>query len=155
MVGLGCQIGPFGHGYGSGFPFRILSYKGKSPAEIRKALEARQIAGLRFQEVGPTPQNPRIPKGVLVYLENWDQFQPTELNWHLMQLTLEWEKENPWRKANANNRDLFNKHTGSSELWDALTQQGKPFPLRELQQKWQQEALQYQQASSKYWLYPP
>jgi uncharacterized protein YbbC (DUF1343 family) len=155
MVGLGCQIGPFSHGYGTDYPFRVLSYKGKSPAEIRKALEARNIPGLRFQEVGPTPQNPRIPKGVLVYLEDWNQLQPTELNWHLMQLTMEWEKENPWLKATQNHKDLFNKHAGSSELWTALTQKGKTLPLQELKQKWQNQAHQFQQASQKFWLYPP
>ncbi len=155
MVGLGSQIGPFSHGYGSPTPFRLLNYRGKSPREIREALEARNIPGVQFREVGPTPQNPKQPTGVFVYMSDWNLLSPTELSWHLMQLTLEWEKENPYLKATNNNRDLFNKHTGSTELYEALTKHGKHFPLQSLQQKWQREAHEFQQQSRRFWLYSP
>lgn len=155
MVGLGCQIGPFSHGYGTTFPFRVLSYRGKTPQEIRTALQARNIPGISFHVVGPTAANPSWPKGVFIQLDDWNAFSPTELNWHLMQITLEWEPQNPFLAASKNNQDLFNKHTGSTELFEALIKQGKNFPLQTLKQKWSREARDFQQQSQRYWIYPP
>ena len=43
MTGLGCQLGGFQHGYGTQYPFRFLTFKGKTPEQVETALRRFQI----------------------------------------------------------------------------------------------------------------
>ena len=57
---MGCQEGDFSHGIGSPYPFRLIRYKGKSAAQVKQALEHKNIAGLDFRILRTRTQ--RVPK---------------------------------------------------------------------------------------------
>ena len=46
MTGLGAQMGGFRHGIGTDYPFRFLTFKGKTLQELKVALDARRIRGV-------------------------------------------------------------------------------------------------------------
>ena len=48
MTGLGAQMGGFRHGIGTDYPFRFLTFKGKTLQELKVALDARRIRGVSF-----------------------------------------------------------------------------------------------------------
>ena len=61
--------------------------------------------------------------------------------------------KNPFAAASTADALLFNKHTGSLEWWNALKRDGSRVDLAAFLRKWKQDALAFQQASRRFWLY--
>ena len=99
MTGLGAQVGGFTHGIGTPYPFRLLKYKGKSTAELQRALSEQQIKGLSFKLLEAEPDNNYTDEGVYVQVDDWETVRPTELSFYMMQLTAKWSSPNPFRTA--------------------------------------------------------
>lgn len=148
MTGLGCQLGAFRHGYGTRHPFRLLTYPGKSPYDIQRALIARRIPGLAYQPVRVDGK-----QGLYVIVRNWDSTRPTELSFHLMQIACEWSGANPFAEASDSTAGLYNKHVGSSEWWSAITRDGKNVNVPAHVKQWAAQARNFHHASAKYWIY--
>lgn len=155
MTGLGCEIGGFKHGIGTGYPFRTLSFPKKSPEELKRALDALHLPGVAFTIIGTTDNKGNRVRGVYVEVTDWNTWQPTELSLHLMQLAAAWNPKNPFAAASATDADLFRKHTGSRALWQALVRDGAKTDVAALHQDWHQRALAYQQQTRRFWLYQP
>jgi len=154
MTGLGAQIGSFRHGIGTDYPFRLLSFPGKSANEIKAALERRQIPGLAYQVISYTDKKGRNKEGVYVLVKDWKRHRPTELSFHMMQLTCQWSKRNPFAAASKNERDLFNKHVGSNAWWQEISQKGAHARVDRFIERWHRDAKHFQSKSKRYWLYP-
>ena len=153
MTGLGAQIGGFRHGYGTQFPFRLLSFPGKEPQEIANALKARQIPGLDYKIVDRRTPRGWQGKGVYVVVNDFSRLRPTEISFNMMQLACLWSAENPFAAVTQTKARLFNKHVGSTEWWDALERQGARVEVAKFLRKWQTQAMVFQAMSRKYWLY--
>ena len=153
MTGLGTQLGGFQHGYGTLHPFRLLTFPGKNPWEIVKALRSKAIPGLEFEVMASSSPKEGQTKGVYVRLKDWNVLRPTELSFYMMQLAILWHVKNPFLRASAQEAVLFNKHVGSSEWWDELVRKGKGVKVAPYIQQWQQQALAFRQKSRPYWLY--
>lgn len=162
MTGLGTQIGGFRHGIGTPYPFRLLTHPALTQAELLRALNARNIPGLRFSPrdvTVPAPpkakdQAPRVINGVYVQVSDWNAWHPTELGLHMMQLAAAASPQrNPFAAASADEAELFNKHFGSNELWAALKRDGARLDVRRIFAEWQRQADAFQERSRKYWLY--
>ena len=156
MTGLGSMLGGFSHGLGSNFPFRILQYSGRSPEEVQAALQAERITGLDYRIVTISDQG-KTSRGVYVAITDWNAFRPTEISFHLMKIAARWQREagkgNPFARANANSASLFNKHTGSAELWNALVRNGENIDVNALVNRWSQSARAFQDQSRRFWIY--
>jgi len=156
MTGLGSMMGGFSHGLGSNFPFRILQYSGKSPEDVQAALRAEHIPGLDFRIVTISAQG-KTSRGVYVSITDWNTFRPTEISFHLMRIAARWQREagkgNPYAKATKNSASLFNKHTGSTELWNALLRNGENVDVNAFVNRWAQSAKDFQNRSRKFWIY--
>lgn len=155
MTGLGCEIGGFRHGIGTGYPFRTLSFPQRSPEELKRALDALHLPGVSFAVIGTTDSAGKPMRGVYTEITDWNAWRPTELSFHLMQLAAAWNPKNPFAAASATDADLFRKHTGSRILWQTLVRDGARANVAALHQDWYQRALQYQQQTRRYWLYQP
>ena len=151
MTGLGSQEGGFTHGIGTPYPFRLLRYKGKSPAEVKLALESRNIPGLSYTLLETRSAAGSKVEGVYVKVSNWQAVRPTELSFHMMQLAAQWEQPNPF--ANASNSKLFNKHVGSTTWWNEISQRGSRARVAGFVHQWQQQARQFQHRAQRYFLY--
>lgn len=154
MTGLGAQIGSFRHGIGTNYPFRFLTYPGKSAPELKTALEALQIPGLAYEILTVTDKKNSPKEGVYVRIVDWKRHRPTALSFHMMQLTCAWSKSNPFANASKNERDLFNKHVGSNAWWQEISQQGANAHVDRFIDRWHKDALHFQEKSKRYWLYP-
>ncbi|MGE9295223.1 MAG: DUF1343 domain-containing protein [Puniceicoccales bacterium] len=155
MTGLGCQLGGFRHGVGTQYPFRLLSYPGRSPESVMRALQAHNIKGLSFQLTdGKTPAGGTVP-GVYVRVTDWNQLKPTEISFHMMRLACAWSPENPFSAATPQQQLLFNKHVGSEAWFNALTQDGANVDVDRFVNEWSRLAYDYQLNSRKFWLYQP
>ncbi len=155
MTGLGCEIGGFKHGIGTGYPFRTLSFPKKSPEELKRALDALRLPGVAFSVIGTTDSKGNPMRGVYTEITDWNSWRPTELSFHLMQLAAAWNPKNPFASATATQADLFRKHTGSRALWQALVRDGPRTNVAALHEDWRQRALQYQRQTRRFWLYQP
>ena len=155
MTGLGCQLGGFQHGYGTPYPFRLLTFPGKSPQEIVSALRARQIPGLNFSVRSYKNNRGQTKSGAYVHVTDWNQLHPVELSYHLHDLASRWTKGNPFAVAKKSEEDLFNKHFGDSQWWAQLLKHGKSggLPIHSFHQLWDEKARRFQQWSRKWWLY--
>ena len=151
MTGLGAQVGDFSHGIGTPYPFRLLRYKGKSAAEVQRALASRTIPGLNFRVLRTQTKAGAQIEGVYVNVSDWRQVRPTEISFHMMQLTAAWTPSNPF--ADAANPTLFNKHVGSSAWWDEITQRGAQARAHQFARHWAKEARAFQQHHLQFRLY--
>ncbi|MEK9986429.1 MAG: DUF1343 domain-containing protein, partial [Opitutae bacterium] len=148
MTGLGAQMGGFRHGIGTDYPFRFLTFKGKTLQELKVALDARRIHGVSFIP----KRDSKGKEGLYVKVENWAVFRPTELSFHMMLLSCSW-MGNPFADASNGPALLFNKHVGSEAWWEALTKEGQKTDLQGFLGLWNRQAKSFQQGSRKYWIY--
>lgn len=153
MTGLGCQIGGFGHGYGTPYPFRLLSHRSLSPAELARRLNALQLPGLRFREFSRVVDG-RTVRGAYVEVTSYALLRPTELSLYLMQLACEIHAPgNPFLQASTAQERSYQIHVGTEQLWRALCEHGAAFNLRAFLEAWRVSANDFQQRSRQYWLY--
>lgn len=152
MTGLGAQEGNFSHGIGTPYPFRLLRFKGKSPNEVKAALEAKYIPGLRYRIVQTKSTAGAPLSGVYVSVVDWKRFRPTELSFHMMQLSATWSTTgNPFSQAS--NSALFNKHVGSTAWWNEITQRGAKARVSQFVNQWTKEAGEFQARAKHFWIY--
>ncbi|MBR4597287.1 MAG: DUF1343 domain-containing protein [Opitutales bacterium] len=149
MTGLGAQIGDFQHGYGSNYPFRFLTYKGKSAREICQRLKACSIRGLDFK----VAKNNLGQEGVYVYITDFELLRPTELSFYMMKLACEFSRQNPFARASESNALLYNKHVGSKQWWFEISRKGANANVGAFMAKWAAEAKNFQEKSRNFWLY--
>ena len=152
MTGLGAQIGGFSHGIGTPYPFRLLRYQGKSPQEVLHALKKRRLPGLDFRIIQTESKQGQAISGVFVLVTDWERVRPTELSFHMMQLTALWAGRSIYIESK--HADLFNKHVGSTAWWSALSQKGAQLQLNTFIREWQLAANYFQGQSKNYQLYP-
>ncbi|MDQ8194707.1 DUF1343 domain-containing protein [Coraliomargarita sp. SDUM461004] len=151
MTGLGAQEGGFSHGIGTPYPFRLLRYKGKSPAQLKAALEAKRISGLNYRIVHTKSAAGASLSGLYVSVVDWKRVRPTELSFHMMQLSAAWSTSNPF--AASKNPTLFNKHVGSTAWWNEITQRGAQARVADFMNQWTQQAQSFQNEAKRFWLY--
>jgi uncharacterized protein YbbC (DUF1343 family) len=151
MTGLGAQAGGFSHGIGTPYPFRLLRYKGKSPAEVQRALASRNIPGLSYSILRTQSQAGAPIEGVFVNVSNWSAVRPTEISFHMMQIAAAWSPDNPF--AHVANPSLFNKHVGSTAWWNEISQRGAQARVLPFVTRWQQQAQAFKQQYRQFWLY--
>ncbi len=154
MTGLGGQIGGFSHGYGTPYPFRLLRYPGKTPTQIKRALEAKNIPGLAYKPLVCRLSKGRAVSGLYVLVTDWQVLRPTELSFHMMQLACLWERHNPFVQAGFREGELFNKHAGSTAWWEAIRYQGARVNVQKFMRQWRQDARRFQRRSRRFWIYP-
>ena len=151
MLGLGAQEGGFSHGIGTPYPFRYLRYKGKSAAEVRDALARLRIPGLQFQIKRTQTKSGTEIEGVYVHVTDWNRLRPTEVSFHMMQLTAAWEPGNNF--AAIKRVELFNKHVGSSAWWNEISTRDHRARVTPFLNQWSRQAQDFQQKFRRYWLY--
>jgi len=151
MTGLGAQEGGFSHGIGTPYPFRLLRFPGRSPAEVKRAFEQRRIPGLSFRIVETESAAGFPVEGVYVAVSDWNRLRPTELSFHMMQQAALWSPANPFTAVR--NPDLFNKHVGSTAWWEEIRTRGKDARIDAFVENWQRQAQAFRQAASRYWIY--
>lgn len=153
MTGLGGQLGGFRHGYGTPYPFRLLNFPNRTPEDIARALNAANIPGLHIVPVDFTDSRGRRQSGAYVQVTDYAVLHLTDLSFWMMKVACMWNPANPFAAASAGQADLFNKHVGSSEWWQAITTQGADVQLEPFFNKWRAEARQFQERSRQYWIY--
>lgn len=151
MTGLGSQEGGFSHGIGTPYPFRLLRHKGKSPAEVKRALEACRIPGLDYRILKTRSASGAPIEGVYVSVSNWSAVRPTEISFHMMRITEAWTPGNPF--AEAKNTNLFNKHVGSTLWWDEISQRGNNARVNLFVENWEKNAKRFQSQAKRFWIY--
>jgi uncharacterized protein YbbC (DUF1343 family) len=151
MTGLGAQEGGFSHGIGTPYPFRLLRHKGKSPAEVKRALEACRIPGLSYRIVKTHSAAGAPVEGVYLSASNWASLRPTEVSFHMMRITAAWTQGNPF--AEAKNTNLFNKHVGSTAWWDEISQRGQNARVNQFVANWARSAEDFQRKAKRFWIY--
>lgn len=149
MTGLGCQLGGFRHGYGEGYPFRLLNYRQKSPDQVAATLNSLALPGLRFQ---PMPEG-RQP-GAYVVVTDWDKLRPTEVSFQMMRLACDWsDSGNPFAEATSAQQRLYKIHVGSEAWWNEISTRGSRARVDKFVDEWTALAREFQKSSSRYWLY--
>lgn len=151
MTGLGAQEGGFSHGIGTPYPFRLLRHKDKTPAEVKRALQACNIPGLSFHVLKTRSAAGAPVEGVYVSVSDWSALRPTELSFHMMRITEEWTPGNPF--AEAKNTGLFNKHVGSTAWWEEISQRGHRARVDAFVDSWAKNALRFQKKAERFWIY--
>jgi len=153
MTGLGCQMGGFQHGYGTRYPFRMLTFPGKTPQQIAAELNRYKIRGVSFTPVATKDAKGKPMEGLYVSITDWNSLRPTELSFYLMVAACRFNGGNIFARAGNAQVSLFNKHTGSSEWWNEISQKGAKANVAYYIDKWEREAKAFQRASSKFYLY--
>ena len=151
MTGLGAQIGDFSHGIGTPYPFRLLRYKDKSPQAIKSALEQKRIPGLGYKIIQTHTSSGAAVAGVYLQVKDWNRVRPTEISFHMMQLTAQWSAANPFQSAK--NQALFNKHVGSTAWWNELQSRGRQARVQSYLSAWAQQALEFKRQAQPFLLY--
>lgn len=152
MTGLGAQLGGFRHGIGTAYPFRLLTYANRSAESLKADLESFKLPGIDFKIV-KTQKGKGMVEGVYIVLKDWKSLKPTRLSLVMMELSRRFSApKNPFKEASPASIDLFNKHTGSTDLWNALCSPS-PLPLQDFFTQWDKNALRFKKMSQAYYLY--
>ena len=125
MTGLGAQMGRFKHGIGTKHPFRFLTFEGKTPEEVKGALESFRLPGLSYRIKTLRNSAGKDAGGVYLIISDWKSWKPTYLPFYMMKLSALWETPDPFLSGKrVQIRALFNKHVGSSWWWEELLSKG-------------------------------
>lgn len=157
MVGLGTYFDPgskfdigFRHGVGNYYAFLGLSHKTVKSDALERELRALKVPGLAFQRVSVNGKNGKPATGVYVIVNDWDDWNPTELSFYLMRLACKLDPKNPFRTGDPSG---FLRHMGSTEFFNALRRDGARVDLNAFLADWRAKARIYQEQSKRYWLY--
>jgi uncharacterized protein YbbC (DUF1343 family) len=149
MTGLGAQLGNFKHGIASEYPFRILTHKNATLDQLERELKRRAIPGIEFERK-PLSEG---DTGLYVKVTDWRAWRPTELSFHMMQITALFDPVNPFSSAPNTQMELFNKHVGSTSWWSEISGKGAQANRAGFIGVWERQAKQFQIQSQAYWLY--
>ena len=153
MTGLGAQLGKFRHGIGTPYPFRLLTFDGRSAAEIKGTLDALNLPGLSFRIKTTRNSKGRTITGVYPVITDWKRWQPTALAFHMMRLSAKWETPQPFARASGSQATLFNKHVGSTAWWSELSVRGSGADADKFLREWNARALQFSRSAGRFFLY--
>jgi len=159
MTGLGTYFDPkvkfdigFRHGVGEAYEFRGLSHKTAKSDLVERELRAMRLPGLSFRRISVPGKGGRPETGVFVEVSDWDDWNPTEISFHLMRLAcrIDPRNPNPFRTGDASG---FLRHMGSTAFYETLKRDGARTDVEAWFKQWQAQAKIYQQQSRKFWLY--
>ena len=153
MTGLGAQMGRFRHGIGTKHPFRFLTYEGKTPEEVKGALESLHLSGLSYRIKTLRDSSGKSVRGVYLVISDWKAWKPTQLPFYMMKLSALWETPSPFSQATEARAGLFNKHVGSSWWWDALLSKGGSVNPSQYLAEWEKDSLRFRELVRPYLLY--
>ena len=153
MTGLGAQMGKFKHGIGTSKPFRFLTYGNKTPTELKTELDQIGIGGLEFKLMSLVNSSGKKVEGVYIVLKDWNDWDPTELAFHMMKLSAKWESPSPFTQAKESEITLFNKHVGSTLWWDHLADEGPNCDVQRFLSSWDKQVEIFRDRTQKYYLY--
>jgi uncharacterized protein YbbC (DUF1343 family) len=159
MVGLGTYWDPkakfdigFRHGVGEQYAFRGISHRTVKSDVIERELRQLKIPGLSFRRISVPGKDGKPQTGVFVEISDWDDWNPTELSFHLMQLGCRVEKRNPFMVTDAA-ASGFLRHMGSESFFRVLQRDGAKTDITSYIAESQKTARVYQAQSKRYWLY--
>jgi uncharacterized protein YbbC (DUF1343 family) len=155
MTGLGCEYSGFKHGAGREHPFRAISFKGKTPAQLKADLERLAIPGLAYRIITLNDSAGKPVNSLYIEVADWHAWRPTRLSFELMRLACVYDPPNPFAELSAKDRRSFNIHVGSTAWWQALVRDGAKVDLDAFAADWERRCAVYQQLTTRYWLYQP
>lgn len=155
MIGLGCEYSGFRHGAGREHPFRAITFRGKTPAQLKTDLDALKIPGVGFRPITVKNAEGRPVTALYVDVTDWNAWRPTQLSFEMMRLACRYDPPNPFAKLGPREMRSFNIHAGSTAWWNALVRDGARVNLEAFLAEWAQRAAAYQQQTRRYWIYQP
>lgn len=160
MVGLGTYADPrvgfdigFRHGVGEHYAFRGISHKTVKSEVLERELRTLNIPGINFRRISVPGRDGKPATGVFVEVSDWDDWDPTELSFHLMVLGCRYGgAKNPFTVSDAS-ASGFLRHMGSEEFFRTLQRNGAQTNVTAWISEWQRRCQNYRKASQRYWLY--
>ena len=153
MTGLGCIIGGFSHGIGRSYPFRGIAHQTAKIEVVEKELRALNLPGLQFQRVSAPDRKGNPAVGLYIEITDYDEWQPTELSFHLMKIACQLNRKNPFASASKSEQRTFLVHMGSTAFFNDLVTKGAAIDVDAWMRVWRDQANIYQEQSKRYWLY--
>lgn len=156
MTGLGAIHGGFSHGVGYQHAFRGVSHVTARLEVYEKELRALNLPGLQFRRISvPNARTGQPAIGLYVEIDDYDDWQPTDLNFWLIKLACRLEPRNPFAALAqpTPKRREFLIHVGSTAFLNDLVANGARVDMEKWLRSWREQAQVYQQASRRYWLY--
>jgi len=154
MTGLGTILGGFSHGFpGPLYPFRGISHPKIKDNVLEKEMQALNLPGLNYRRISVPNRNGKPVTGLYVEVTDYQDWRPTELNFHLMRLACKYEGKNPFANATDTAVRTYLIHMGSTEFYEAIKRDGTRVNVEAFIADWAAKARIYQQQTRKYWLY--
>ncbi|HYD85689.1 MAG TPA: DUF1343 domain-containing protein, partial [Opitutus sp.] len=154
MTGLGCIIGDFSHGVGGLHDFRGINHPRIPPEALEKELRSLKIPGVQFRRFSvPHAKGGKPASGVYVEINDFDEWQPCDLNFWLMTLACRTSPGNPFTLLSAAKRREFLIHVGSEAFYNEIATMGADTDIEAWLRTWREQARIYQEQSKRYWLY--
>lgn len=153
--------GGFHTGVDSPYPFRFLSFPGKTGTEIKEALDAYQLPGLEFEVLESILLKEKCVSGVYVVITDLNTVSFINLNFALIHLTTKWRPEvfeNPesfWpqSKGPINERLRFcNMIVGIADFFETIGQNLENWDFQNWITQSKQEAEAFRKITEKYHL---
>jgi uncharacterized protein YbbC (DUF1343 family) len=159
MVGLGTYWDPrakfdigFRHGVGSQYAFRGIAHRTVKSDIIEQELRKLKIPGLSFRRISVPGKDGKPSTGVFVEISDWDDWNPTEFSFYLMQLACRIEKQNPF-KVTDTAAGGFLRHLGTESFFRELQRDGAKTDIAGFVAETQKQAQVYREQTRRYWLY--
>ena len=154
MVGLGCQNSGWTWGIGRDFPFRGIGFAKKTPEDIAKVIDACRIPGLTLLKRTGLDREGKVINGIYVEVTDWEKWNPTELSFYMHRQAAAWQRLNPFSVLTTDEQHTFLVHVGSTAWYNALRREGARVDVAGFLANWRARALNYQEQTKKFRLYP-
>jgi uncharacterized protein YbbC (DUF1343 family) len=150
------KVGLFAFGVGTPYPFRLLNYPGRKPAELAATMNRLGLGGLHFDERDYRDEK-GDHSGVYVNITNWNAVDPTKLAFEMMKLDAAWAPGgNPYAKlSDKDYQRSFEIYVGSSSWWQELRARGGNADVEGYFKTWDAQDAAFQKWSQQWWLYSP
>ena len=149
------KVGFFEFGVGSAYPFRLLNYPGRKPAELAATMNALGLKGLHFDQRDYVDEKKTTHSGVYVSITNWNAVDPTRLGFEMMRLDAAWAPggKNPYAKKGID-ENQFEHIIGSTEWLQELKVRGGKANVDYFFKKWDAADAAFQKWTQQWWKYP-
>jgi uncharacterized protein YbbC (DUF1343 family) len=158
MVGLGCEPpSDFRTGFrgpGERHWFRVISHRTAKPELVEKQLRALNLHGIQFRRINvPNAKTGEPTTALYIEIADYNEWQPTELNFWLMKLACKLASRNPYAATNVDNKSLFARLVGSEAFIKDLRAKGQNIDIEAWLRTWREQAKLFQEQSKAFWLY--
>ena len=154
MTGIFGEINPSMVGIGYTLPFEVYMTTYADADKLTDAMNAENIEGVLFRPLHYKPYYSNNKgnelSGMQIYITDYNKINLTKVEFKMIEIAHKLYPKHEIFKYNPSRHNMFDKVVGSNKIRKAFE---KNYLYSDIQQMWEQPAIEFKEKSKKYYLY--